>query len=296
MTNRRHIEIFNLSLLDVLTGVLGAIIFLLIVVPKGTGKLVEYSPEMTVRIDKRNNKLFGDIPKNMNLFIADTVKVVIYDYGVFPEFEDCPPCPEIKEGDNKIVESKPCPPCPKCPGSIISNKIGDEKDTENHDNSEDSEERILKRLAGDLPSVPCKLSIEINWELKDDNVDLYVCKSGKCVSGAKREIKDVGSWVSGKPKTKFFGADLRTNQEAIRQMDDLIPGEYNIYVEFKESLKQNSTVDIQGLIYTHPEKSIEYSERFRVILDLKKGDRIFIGTINVFEDGKFQFLKKYDKI
>ena len=143
---------------------------------------------------------------------------------------------------------------------------------------------------GDAPSVPCNVSIEINWASKNDNIDLFVCKGSSCVYGGRKKDKRVGQWDSGKSRNRLFGNDLRTNQEAVRQFDDIIPGEYKIYAQFKESKTAKKTVVVNGLIYTKDDKNNERGEAFSKLLRIGE-ERTLIGTLVLQENGIYHFKK-----
>jgi type IV secretory pathway VirB10-like protein len=143
---------------------------------------------------------------------------------------------------------------------------------------------------GDAPSVPCNVSIEINWASKDDNIDLFVCKGSSCVYGGRKKDKNIGQWDSGKSRNRLFGNDLRTTQEAVRQFDDIIPGEYKIYAQFKESKSTKKTVVINGLIYTKDDKNNERGEAFTKLLRIGE-ERTLVGTIVLQKNGLYHFKK-----
>jgi len=141
---------------------------------------------------------------------------------------------------------------------------------------------------GDAPSVPCEASIEITWPSKDDNVDLYVCKGNNCVYGARKRDRNIGEWDSGKSRNRLFSNDLRTNQEAVRQFDRIIPGEYKVYAQFKESKKNTASLVLKGLIYTNGKNNEERGEAFTRQLKLG-ADRTLLGTVILRADGTYQF-------
>lgn len=144
---------------------------------------------------------------------------------------------------------------------------------------------------GSGPSVPANLSIEVNWRDKGDNIDLFVCKDGDCVYGGRKKNKKIGNWDSGKSRNRIFGNDLRTNQEAVRQFDEIIPGEYQIYAQLKSSKENRNSVVINGLIYTKdPESLKERGEGFERTIELGKG-RILIATIILEADGTYRMKK-----
>ncbi len=291
---RRDIEMFNLSFLDILSGALGAVLFLFIVVPKG-GESPRNSVQLSVVMDTLSGKFFGEIPDSLQERSAgDSLLVLITDFQRMPEMKDCPP-------------QKKCPDCPKCPqvNKLIVNKPSIKKEPTQlaalkpmEDSKPQAKESpkpatVASRYKGDLPSVPCKLSVEVKWVDIKNNVDLFVCKEGSCVYGARRRNSTIGFWDSGKSKTSIFGGDLRTTQEAVRQFDNIIEGEYNIYAQFKATEGDNTSILIDALVYTKSEDGNDKGETFSVELPLNKTERTLLGKMVVQSDGSFTFLKNF---
>ncbi len=298
--SRRKSQIFNLSLLDLLTSALGAIIFLFIITPKG-GESASESFQAAVYFDTTQMKIHGDLHDSLLVKKAgDTLFTVLVSYRDLPKKEEVPKrvfafndqndTPAKKEKEiNKPpevkVEKKP---------DLKKEKV-EEKPKEQPTTKEETKPEKLttpKPVAykGDAPSVPCNVSIEINWASKSDNIDLFVCKGSSCVYGGRKKDKKVGQWDSGKSRNRLFGNDLRTNQEAVRQFDDIIPGEYKIYAQFKESKTDKKTVLINGLIYTKDDQNNERGEAFKKLLTLGK-QRVLIGTLVLQENGIYHFKK-----
>jgi hypothetical protein len=101
----------------------------------------------------------------------------------------------------------------------------------------------------------------------------------------------IGEWDSGKSRNRLFGNDLRTNQEAVRQFDEIIPGEYEVYAEFKDSADEEEAIVISGLIYTKNEQGEERGESFSKRLSLG-GERVLIGRLVIEENGSYVFSKE----
>jgi hypothetical protein len=143
------------------------------------------------------------------------------------------------------------------------------------------------------PANPCKVAFEIKWQNITDNVDLYVYKGSQyvCGKGGLRANKNIGEWDSGKSRNRLFGNDLRTNQEAVRQFAGILPGEYKIFAQFKETLKPDSTqhINLAGLIYTNNEKGEEKSKAFTATVPLSKKEKMCIGTVTLNTDGTIVF-------
>ena len=308
---RRSSEIFNLSFLDLLSGALGAVIFLFIVTPKG-GESPAIKPQVVVSIDTSHRQVFGSLHDSLyQTDIGDTLLIVIKDYQQMPSIEDCPECPPPQDCPELPRVKKRKPPTSrsiaanenrkgeesfgssgtvKKPTTFVESKpeqpIGEETPTTVFNEK-------TREYQGDPPAVPCQVSFEINWENKQDNIDLFVCKGRNCVygGGGKRRNKNVGQWDSGKSKNSIFGSDLRTNQEAVRQFDRIIPGSYEIYAQFKETKSDKTTIKINGLIYTKTDNGKENGKRFFQIISLSKRKRTLLGTVELKENGEFTFIK-----
>ncbi|SDE43049.1 hypothetical protein SAMN04487996_10525 [Dyadobacter soli] len=288
MARNREPQIFNISFLDVICGALGAVIFLFIAVPKGSAPPGR-SNQLNVSIDTTHKQLFATISDSLAARRpGDTLLVVITDYKPMPGIAECPDCPTCPEPQPVAYSAPEKAASSKKESARKDSALAVTKPAETPPAPPDNFKK--SKYEGDPPSVPCKVSIEINWADIGDNVDIFVCKGNKCVSGGAREIRDIGQWDSGKAKTKFFGSDLRTTQEAVRQFDKILPGEYKVYALFKESIKNNSSVRIRGLVYSRNDQGEEKGEPFAATLQFK-APRVLLGTVQMPENGAFQFTK-----
>jgi hypothetical protein len=283
MARNREPQIFNISFLDVICGALGAVIFLFIAVPKG-GSSPAKRQQVTMSYDTLHQQLFATISDSLkHKRPGDTLFVVLADYKGLPGLADCPTCPDCPETAG-LADDKPYTAATK------NSPIGKTDSLRNAAEPPKPEDPKRSKYLGDPPGVPCKVSFEVNWADIGDNVDLFVCKGTKCVSGGAREIRNIGQWDSGKAKTKFFGSDLRTTQEAVRQFDKIIPGEYKLYARLKESAKNNASVHVRGLVYSRNESGEEKGEPFSATLQLN-AERVLLGTVTMPENGDFQLIK-----
>ena len=295
---RRDIEIFNLSFLDILAGALGAVLFLFIVVPKGNGESPAAAPQLTVTFDTIQNKFFGELHDSMMQYtIGDSLLSLVIDYDQMPSIKDCP-------------EPRPCPKCPDTKElnkriALLKREVSKSKNLSSANKKETPKKKPIaqksrpvtnppaSKYKGDMPSVPCKFSVEIRWDNIDQNIDLFVCKDGKCVYGGKRGRKDVGFWDSGKSKTSLFGGDLRSTQEAVRQFDSVIEGEYEIFAQYKDAKEApTNEVLIRTLIYTNTLEKGEQGETFNYNLPFDSKERTRLGIMTVNADGSFIFNKQ----
>jgi len=297
--SRRTKQLFSLSLLDLLTSALGAIIFLFIITPKG-GESAAKVRQAMVYFDTTQMKIYGDLPDSLLLKSAgDTLHTVLVAFKDLPKEkpqkkfaynEPRPkpirqPKPKPETQKPKVNQSPAIPPVtmsePK-KKPIPTPELPKPK-PKPPTKKPDPKPPVYK---GDAPSVPCQVSFEINWPSKEDNIDLYVCRGNTCVYGGRKKDKKVGYWDSGKSRNKIFGNDLRTNQEAVRQFDKIIPGEYNIYAQFKDSKASRTAVTVNGLIYIKGEDNVERGEDFRKKLQRGKG-RTLLATVILKEDGTY---------
>ena len=299
---RRKSELFSLSFLDLLTSALGAIIFLFIITPKG-GESAAAVRQAVVYFDTTQMKIFGDLDDSL-LYkeIGDTLFTVLVDYKKMPEEQKAPkptfasierprepkPTPSAPTPEPKKVE-KPSAPKVEAPKKEEP-KPTPAKPAPNIEKPKTGDKEKVPDFKGDAPSVPCKVSMEINWRSAQDNVDLIVCKGSDCVNGGRKRDKSIGQWDSGKSRNRLFGNDLRTNQEAVRQFDNIIPGEYKLYARFKESDRGKKSVLVSGLIYTKDVTGQQRGESFSKTLKIGN-QKVLLGTLKLQRDGKYQFIK-----
>lgn len=274
---RREVQFFNLSFLDVLSGALGAVIFMFIITPKG-GKPAAQSQQISMSFDTVHKQVWGLMADSLlEKKTGDTLFAIVVDYKKLPTIESCPPCPkcppQIKE--NQIIKSNPY--VKETPVAVAENAL--------------PQEIKSSKFKGDPPSVPCKVSFEVKWKDLDDNVDFFVCKGSNCVYGARKRDQTIGFWDSGKSKNRIFGDDLRTTMEAVRQFEKIIPGEYKLFAQFKSSLKSKTQIGITGLIYSINEVGDEKSEQFAHTVNLDIKGRTLIGSVQLQADGQFNFIK-----
>lgn len=263
----RNVEFFNLSFLDLLSGALAAVIFLFIIVPKGNVTVAE--TPLPVSYDTIQNKFFGDIPDTLlSMREGDTLLAIITGYDKAPKTASPKPIP--------VSTPKPTPT---------------QKREEPREEKQASSTPVVKpsEMKGSKPDVPCMLSIELKWDDKIDNVDLFVCKDNDCVFGAKRYREFIGYWDSGKSKSRLFGGDLRTNQEAVRQFDAIIPGEYQVFAQYKESAEPKSDLPVQLQVYTKNDQKEERGTVHNFNLNISPTDRTLVARVTIGPEGEIEF-------
>jgi len=295
---RRDVEIFNLSFLDILAGALGAVLFLFIVVPKGGGESPSASPQLSVTFDTIQNKFFGELPDSMLQYsVGDSLLSLVINYDIMPSIKNCPKprpcpkCPDTKRLKRKIASLEKRISRTVKPTTVAA--LSTPAKTKSTSRKTPVSSPPASKYKGDMPSVPCKLSVEVKWDDIDQNIDLFMCRDGKCVYGGKRKRKGIGFWDSGKSKTSIFGGDLRSTQEAIRQFDSVIEGEYEVYAQYKDAKEEpQASVRIRALIYTNTIERGEQGETFNTSLTFNKKKRTLLGRLTVKADGSFTFNKQ----
>lgn len=261
---RRVVELFNISFLDLLSGALGAVIFLFLIVPKGEGLGPTDDPQLAIVFDTIQNKFYGDLPDSLNYKrIGDSLLTVVVEFDRMPGTKSTPK-------ERVAAPTKKAAPTPK--KEEVRSTPATAKPA---------------RYTGSMPDVPCVFSIELKWDDPADNVDLFVCKDNDCVFGGRRFRNFIGYWDSGKSRSSIFGGDLRTSQEAVRQFDDIIPGQYTIFAQYKEALSPKSNLPIRGLVYTKNPDGDERGRPFNFALNMDPKNRTRIGVLTVNPDGSF---------
>ncbi|MFT5165814.1 MAG: hypothetical protein ACI8P3_001044 [Saprospiraceae bacterium] len=311
--SRRTQQLFSLSLLDLLTSALGAIIFLFIITPKG-GASASGDRQAMVYFDTTLMKIHGELPDSLlDKMAGDTMQMVLMAYKEDPQAEElvraeakkraaerakaraeAKTMAETKAKEAALAKAKANRQPPEKPKAEVPTKPSTtppKPETEPAPPKEKPKDPKPPVYKGDAPSVPAYVSFEINWANKENNVDLFVCKGNNCVYGGRKNDKKIGQWDSGKSRNRIFGNDLRTNQEAVRQFDKIISGEYEIYAELKNSKDNNTSVDISGLIYTKdPVTRQQRGEEFYKTLKVGKG-RTHLATVNIKADGSYTMKK-----
>ncbi len=209
--SRRTSQLFSLSLLDLLTGALGAIIFLFIITPKG-GESPKVNQQAVIYFDTLNMKLHCNLPDSfLQNRPGDTVLAVLVDYKDFPSQEKAiqkvfvQQKPKEKPAAKKSINQTPKKTLEKVPAK-------EEVEKENKPVTPKEEKpkivEVKKKdpppFKGSPPAVPCMVSFEINWSDKADNVDLYICKGNDCVYGGRKKNRNIGYWDSGKSRNKLY--------------------------------------------------------------------------------------------
>jgi len=298
---RREVQLLSLSTLDVLTGALGAVIFLFIIVPKG-GASPSKQSQNAISYDVRQQKLWGTIEDSLrDKKVGDTLMVVITDNNELPQSLPCPECPQLKD----------CPPPIKCPectrkhyDSSVPVPAGDTPQEKPQDKPQEKPgvkaETVNSAKEGSRkafePSYSCVTAFEVSWSTSfNDNVDIYV-QSGKEYCGTQtKENKKYGlQWTSGKSRNGIFEKfDSRTTMESIIQFRDYKKGTFDLYARFKATdlAKPLEKLPITMRFYTMV-NGVQKGNVFRDELSIdtsKKGVYKKLGTIVLDDNGYVEF-------
>lgn len=316
---RRENSPFNLSLLDLLTAALGAVIFLFVITPKG-GAGATVRQQASIFFDTSTMQIFGSLPDSLlGKTAGDTLFALLVDYRTDTRTQEAKIRAAAAEREARQAlasaeqasleknrtaaalaeatrKSTAAPP-PGKPTSAVVNPTkpaspsnsppsGSPTPEPSPNPTAKPESKPDEPYRGTLPSVPARVSFELKWADKADNVDLYVCQGNNCVYGNRKKDNTIGAWDSGKSRNRIFGNDLRTNQEAVRQFDGINPGTYTLYASFKESENNASTVNVETLIYTKDDKGKPRGKTFSTKLPLGE-DRVRLTTVTIEADGSF---------
>jgi len=278
----KSIEFFNLSFLDLLSGALASVIFLFIIVPKGE-PVVLNSP-VAITYDTLQNKFYGIMPDSLlNLEEGDSVLAIVGKLEANPE--------DVRSFARMETPQLPKPkkPVPKKSKKTVKEEEKPSEQPKDESKAEPKPKITESKFTGSKPDVPCLLSIEVKWDNKKDNVNLYVCKDNDCVFGGRRYRSFIGQWDSGKARTRLFGGDLRTNQEAVRQFDELLPGTYEILAQYKESSEPKDELPLRLQVYTKNDEGVERGDEHYFTLSLDPSARVLIAKLIVGPNGEIDF-------
>lgn len=279
----RNVEFFNLSFLDLLSGALAAVIFLFIIVPKGEPTVLD--DPLSVTYDTLEMKFYGYLPDSISdRQTGDTIFAVIGELTSNPEASAAERADKSERKVKERIDRNRPTPAP-----VSRTKKPDEEKPEPAEVPKLKSPVAPSKFTGSKPDVPCVLSIEMQWASKKDNVDLFVCKDGECVFGGRRSRSNIGFWDSGKSRTSLFGGDLRTNQEAVRQFDEIIPGTYDILAQYKDSPDPKAELPIRLQVYTKNEDSAERGKEHIFKLSMNPTERTRIAKVTIGPDGEFDF-------
>lgn len=319
---RRTTSPFSLSLLDLLTSALGAVILLFVIVPKG-GVGAATAQQAAVFFDTTTMQIHGVLPDSLTAKRAgDTLFALLVDYRAvdgpdvggleaqlaaerrrvaeaeaarrraLAEAEQASTATERAEAARRAAEAKArAEAAAASAAEARAERLAEAKPSKIPSRPTPSTPAPATRkpqpaYTGTLPSVPAAVSFELTWASKSDNVDLFVCQGNTCVYGERKRDKDIGQWDSGKSRNRLFGNDLRTNQEAVRQFDGVLPGTYTVYARLKESGSNRGSTKVDGLVYTKGPDGVPRGHTYTKTLKLGE-PRTRLITVTLRSDGSF---------
>lgn len=237
--SRRKQDLFdNLSFLDIVFGALGAVLFLFIVVDKGSATEASIPADEMIKVymdmDTTGGYRFhGRLPDSIQSQLATLptgtpIKLVINGRRALPG-QVCPPCPVVRcpDGAKPCPPEKKCPECPKCPEQKTETGIlcGDPACPKVVSNS----------YSGDPLEIPYSIGFAIvdNTSYTND-IDIKVCRAGTCVPEGRSNTGGGMRWVDLREKGSFFqgGKKARTGGEMVLVEDAIAPGEYTVSAKF----------------------------------------------------------------
>lgn len=261
---RRSYQMFTLSFLDILSGALGAILFMFIIVDKGSPNIEvsKQAPIVYLKLDTLQGKLHGleKYLDTLSLEVGTVVQVVVSEVAPLPEN---PPCPE----------PKPCPSCPppckdeegRCPKPDCSKCPKPEKCPDCPIPCDDprcpKQASTVVYKGGDPIEIPYEVGFAIsNSEDISRDLDLRVCKgsSSNCVSFMTKNASGM-RWIDLN-KTGFLKPGVVTGGEVIF-MDKLEAGEYTIYAKYDRKRQEDvATTTIKCTVATKLKKEIKQKD------------------------------------
>ena len=320
---RRTTSPFSLSLLDLLTSALGAVILLFVLVPKG-GAGAATAQQASVFFDTATMQIHGVLPDSLTAKRAgDTLFALLVDYRAVGGPDVGGLEAELAAERRRVAEAEAARQRALAHAERASTATERAEAARRAAEAEARAEAAAARAAktraeriaaakppapeapqaerrrpdaaglapqapytGTLPSVPAAVSFELSWADKSDNVDLFVCRGTTCVYGERKRDRDIGQWDSGKSRNRLFGNDLRTTQEAVRQFDGILPGTYTVYARFKESGAGRASTEVNGLVYTKGPDGTPRGETYAKTLKLGE-PRTRLVTVTLRPDGTF---------
>lgn len=265
--NRRTFQLFSISFLDVILGFLGAVSFIFLVVPKGSG-VIEDEGQMPVvygTLDPVNQRLY-------QLNYVDSISLLEPFQFVVEHTEELEeiPCPEMEvpSVNDAIV------PCPNpahhrkraCPDpqhhqrKVCENPAAHRRSSKpqvlqckkSHCNDADcqrsnSKVKIKKVIIADPIAIPYEVGIAVNdaTSIKRDlDLKLIDNQTNKYISSAHKR-QGTFRWIDLN-KSGLFSKGLVTGGEIIIS-NRLVPGSYSIQVKY-DGQQSNDPFDTTAII------------------------------------------------
>ncbi|MCO6488713.1 MAG: hypothetical protein J5I98_09865 [Phaeodactylibacter sp.] len=302
---RRSYQFFNLSFLDVISGALGAVLFLFIIVDKGGGQAVpppaggQY-PKVYLSLDTARQQFHGFMPDSIAARRpGESVLVVVKAVEPAPGQPQPAPCP-------------PAPPCdcdgrsPRCPRPEDHRRVC--TNPEDHRQPHCPDPAHHQRAAcpdaaahrtprcpdpachrqveprASRPSDPIGLPYKLGFLLEAANfkeeIDIQVCRDGACINGFRKTGEGM-RWLD--LRRGGLAKKARTGGELILMEEKLIPGIYSIYAR----LDCRSTASTTVTAFASIKDGAEVTGQEQFIANIPCGnDWLFVGKVEVDASGK----------
>lgn len=272
--NRRSFTIFNFSFLDWMVGFLGCVIIQLLLAQKS----VEQRPALNLR-------------KVVYAYI-DTVKGITWGYS--PEDLYHP----IQSGDSLLavtLEYKSLPVDTIGQSIAIQTPVGPpSKQDTSVKPPPTPEDTARPEPCPNCPSYPGLVNIAVEYDNPDDRFYLYAkAKNGRHYIGfdVKRYDSDYGlSWV---PILSSRNGRRINIGERIVQQEKIIPGEFEIYIQYWGNRTNRQNKQSQAIIRFTSKLQPGSNTFFKLDLSKAKGatDRTLVARVRVNSDGTLQIFK-----
>lgn len=259
--SRRAISSSPWSFLDTLSGALGAILFLFIIVDKGGGQesmppIKGNFPKAYLSLDTMNQELHGELPDSLMRLQPGEKLVIVVDAvspkpvvaSVLPEPCKCDPCPTATR---TLIPIKECTrqhfkysneKCPDPSHHLV--KVCPDPNTHTKVLCDDPkcEKTITKVVESTVITLPFQAVFMLESDNFEDELDLRVCKNGKCVDGGKKRNKETGLvWLNY--KISGFGTAKTGSEVIILEEKDKMAGVFTI--QGRLSRRQSATVNLK---------------------------------------------------
>ncbi len=140
------------------------------------------------------------------------------------------------------------------------------------------------------PKVPGKVNFYVSWEDPNDKVNIYVRKGRKWVFGGRPSDSSIGEFSELRSNTGPFNRK-NTNVETVRQMNQFIPGVYEVYAHLRED-RRSKTKEIPISLWIINEKFPYESKEYTYKLNptdnnpRNSGGKL-LKTVEITTEGKF---------
>lgn len=305
----KSMNVFNIAFVDILTGALGAVIILFIIVPKMDQKSAALLDKIQ-EIDSLSISIDSLLLTLKDTISAESFALIQKHNDELQSF--------LKEVDNEIksyedsltIKNKKISSQQKELADLrfmlkyekqknkqqqtIASKQIKQKTT--RQSKQQTTPRVASNTASSTTTSTTKqpkkrgdfifgfnpeLAVILNWEDKNADVDLYM-KNGKTFCDEENRSTSFGKWV--KIPRKF----RTTPTEMIIQKDEIVPGKYEIYAHVYRP-KKGATVTITGFASINPERTENNKVDFGKMTisntkpPYKSGGGVLIGTLVVKE-------------